>query len=136
MPWLRPEQGPVLRQWAELEELRTCCFAGLVQYGALRVEANEISAKRLVHDLRQIVQVQIVLERELLMTPAARAQMKAVGSGDWMTCWRWRRMRRPSPRSTLRLRRRTSPSPAIRVRINFDRCGGVIARLAFDGVRN
>ena len=82
MPWLRPEQGPVLRQWAELEELRTCCFAGLVQYGALRVEANEISAKRLVHDLRQIVQVQIVLERELLMTPAARAQMKAVGSGE------------------------------------------------------
>ncbi|MBV8773547.1 MAG: hypothetical protein JO166_14635, partial [Deltaproteobacteria bacterium] len=63
-------------------ELRACCFAGLVHYGALRIEADEISAKRLVHDLRQIVQVQIVLERELLMTPAARAQVRAGGGPD------------------------------------------------------
>src|SRR5437763_8770453 len=84
MPWLRREHGPVLRQWAELEELRACCFAGLVHYGVLHndAETHQLSVRRLAHDLRQIVQVQIVLERELLMTPAARAQMKAVGSGE------------------------------------------------------
>jgi len=55
-----------------------------VHYGVLHddPETHQLSVKRLVHDLRQIVQVQIVLERELLMTPAARAQMKAVGSGE------------------------------------------------------
>jgi hypothetical protein len=77
MPWLRDEHLPLLRQWAELEILRRCAFAGIVQHGLLseNQETREVSVKRLVHDHRQIAQTQLMFQRELGMTPLGRAQL-------------------------------------------------------------
>jgi len=78
MPWLRDEHLPLLRQWAELAITRRAAFAGIVQTGLLSVDekTREMSFKRLVHDHRQIAQAQLVFQRELMMTPLAKAQLR------------------------------------------------------------
>jgi hypothetical protein len=76
MPWLKDEDVPAVRQWAELETIRRCALAGIVQGGVLSTKDGEVSVKRLVHDLRQLALAQLIFERELGMTPLARAQLK------------------------------------------------------------
>ena len=80
-PWLREENLPTLRKWAELEVIRRSAFAGiLASDGGIVFKAdrktNELSLKRLVDDHRKLVMSQLVVERELMMTPAARAQLQ------------------------------------------------------------
>jgi hypothetical protein len=82
MPWLLEEHLPLLRQWAELEIIRRAAFAGLVQNGVLRIEDNEVSVKRLVHDHRQIAQTQLMFQRELGMTPLVRMQLGEGKQGE------------------------------------------------------
>src|SRR5689334_10224076 len=76
--WLRDENLPTLRKWAELEVIRRAAFAGIVRSGALSEdqEKRELSVKRLVDDHRKLTMSQLVLERELLMTPASRGQLR------------------------------------------------------------
>lgn len=80
--WLREENLPTLRKWAELEVVRRAAFVGIVQSSeksgsilSINLKKQEISIKRLVDDWRKLAMGQLVYERELLMTPAARAQL-------------------------------------------------------------
>ena len=79
MAWLREENLPTLRKWAELEVIRRAAFAGIVQDGVFSTnqETGESSLRRLVDDHRKLTMSQLVLERELLMTPAAHAQLSS-----------------------------------------------------------
>ena len=79
MPWLRPEHKPLVCRWAEFEIIIRCAFAGIAQHGLFGTDPQDIGVKRLVHDYRQLVQTQTVIERELLMTPSARTQISGDG---------------------------------------------------------
>src|SRR5229473_1020728 len=73
MPWLEPSDMPACRAWAEMEYL-----AGQV-YAVLRagIFNQKGETRRLLDDYRKLRQTQIVLSRELGMTPAARMALKA-----------------------------------------------------------
>jgi len=75
MPWLEPSDMPACRAWAEMEYL-----AGQV-YAVLRagIFNQKGETRRLLDDYRKLRQTQIVLSRELGMTPAARMALKASG---------------------------------------------------------
>jgi hypothetical protein len=75
MAWLRDEHIPTLRKWAEHKVIRRAAFAGIVQNSVIHADlkAGEVRVHRLVHDYRQLAQTQLLFERELGMTPAARA---------------------------------------------------------------
>ena len=90
MPWIRAEHFPTLRKWAELELIRLAVFNAITQLSPnapgtvssmVRVDARTRDAGliRLVDDYRKLGMSQLILERELLMTPATRAQLD---SGD------------------------------------------------------
>jgi hypothetical protein len=86
MPWIRGEYLPVVRKWCELELLRLAAFNAITQLspkergrlsGVVRVDkqTHEAGLIRLVDDYRKLCQTQLMFERELGMTPLARAQL-------------------------------------------------------------
>jgi hypothetical protein len=77
MPWLEPSDMPAARAWAELEYLAGQVYAALRGFGVLNREGE---ARRLLDDYRKLRQTQVVLARELGMTPAARMAIKANGT--------------------------------------------------------
>jgi hypothetical protein len=77
MPWLEPSDFPTMRAWAELEILAGQVYAALRGFGVLNREGE---ARRLLDDYRKLRQTQVVLARELGMTPAARMAIKANGT--------------------------------------------------------
>jgi Phage terminase, small subunit len=79
LPWLEPADGPAVRAWCELEYLCGQVYAALRAYGVLN-KAQE--ARRLLDDYRKLRQTQIVLSRELGMTPASRMAIKASGTNS------------------------------------------------------
>ncbi|MBV8847377.1 MAG: hypothetical protein JO307_31595, partial [Bryobacterales bacterium] len=78
MPWIRGEHLPTLRKWCEMELIRLAAFSAITQDGILSVDrkTKDIGARRLVDDYRKLAMSQMVIERELLMTPASRAQLR------------------------------------------------------------
>jgi hypothetical protein len=76
MPWIEPSDWPACRAWAEMEFLASQVYAALRGFGVLN-RAGE--ARRLLGDYRMLRQTQVVLSRELGMTPAARMAIKASG---------------------------------------------------------
>jgi hypothetical protein len=79
LPHLRDEHLPLVRKWAELEVIRRAAFAGIVQGGSILsvdLKTRDVSVKRLIDDHRKLAMAQLIYERELLMTPAARAQLR------------------------------------------------------------
>ena len=77
-PWLREENLPTLRKWAEIEVIRRAAFAGILTDGIVfkkDAKTKEISLKRLVDEHRKLCMSQAVLEEMLLMTPRSRAQL-------------------------------------------------------------
>jgi hypothetical protein len=77
MPWLEPSDMPAARAWAEFEYLAGQVYAALRGFGVLNREGE---ARRLLDDYRKLRQTQVVLARELGMTPAARMAIKANGT--------------------------------------------------------
>ena len=77
MPWLEPSDAPAVRAWAELEYLAGHVYAALRGFGVLNREGE---ARRLLDDYRKLRQTQVVLARELGMTPAARMAIRANGT--------------------------------------------------------
>ena len=65
----------------ELELIRLAVFSAITRTGLLTIntETREVSVKRLVDDHRKIAMSQLVLERELRMTPLVRAQLQSSG---------------------------------------------------------
>jgi phage terminase small subunit len=76
LPWLEPADGPAVRAWCELEYLCSQTYAALRAFGVVNPRGE---ARRLLDDYRKLRQTQIVLSRELGMTPAARMAIKASG---------------------------------------------------------
>ncbi|MBV8772076.1 MAG: hypothetical protein JO166_07080 [Deltaproteobacteria bacterium] len=74
MPWLEDSDIAVCRAWAELEILSQRVYAELRERGVINSEGD---ARRLLDDYRKLRSTQIVLSRELAMTPAARIAIKA-----------------------------------------------------------
>jgi hypothetical protein len=77
MLWLEDSDLPVCRAWAELEVLSSRVYAELRDHGTINSAGD---ARRLLDDYRKLRATQIVLSRELGMTPAARIAIKATGS--------------------------------------------------------
>jgi hypothetical protein len=77
MPWLEPSDFPTVRAWAELEILAGQVYAALRGFGVLNREGE---TRRLLDDYRKLRQTQVVVARELGMTPAARMAIKASGT--------------------------------------------------------
>jgi hypothetical protein len=79
MPWIRPEHVPVVRLFAEQDEIRRAMISYLIQLGendVVHVDKNkDLAARRLVNDVRLITQKQLNLANALLMTPASRSQV-------------------------------------------------------------
>jgi hypothetical protein len=77
MPWIRGEQLPTLRKWCEMELIRLAVFSAIREAGVLCLNqgARDVGTRRLVDDFRKLAMSQLVLERALLMTPAAKAQL-------------------------------------------------------------
>jgi phage terminase small subunit len=76
MPWLEPADAPTVRAWCELEYLAGQVYAALRALGTVNKQGE---TRRLVDDYRKLRQTQIVLSRELGMTPASRMAIKASG---------------------------------------------------------
>jgi hypothetical protein len=74
MDWLQDSDLPVARQWADLEVLRNAIVSVLEQDG---VTNNTGVPHRLLTELRWITNSQLFYSRDLGMTPAARAAIKA-----------------------------------------------------------
>lgn len=77
LTWLEPSDFPAVRAWAELEVLATQVFA-VLRAGSVVNAAGE--GKRLLDDYRKLRLAQMVISRELGMTPAARMALKASGT--------------------------------------------------------
>jgi hypothetical protein len=75
MPWLEPSDFPACRAWAELETLAAEVYSALRTARVLNVDGD---ARRLLDDYRKLRQTQVVLSRELGMTPAARLSLKSI----------------------------------------------------------
>src|ERR1035437_9759881 len=74
LTWLEPSDYPAVRAWAELEYLAGQVYAAL-RAGSVVNAAGE--GKRLLDDYRKLRLAQMVISRELGMTPAARMALKA-----------------------------------------------------------
>jgi hypothetical protein len=73
MPWLEPSDYPAVRAWVEMEYLSNQVYAALASMGVLNRQSE---ARRLLSEYRQLRATQVVLVRELGMTPLSRATMK------------------------------------------------------------
>jgi hypothetical protein len=74
LPWLEMSDRPTVRAWAQLEILSDMVYEDLRQRGVLNEEGQ---ACRLLDDYRKLRATQVILSRELGMTPAARMAIKA-----------------------------------------------------------
>jgi hypothetical protein len=79
MPWLSDADIPACRGWAELEILSATCFAWLTRMNVLNPEGEP---RRLLSEFRQLRQAQLSYERELAMTPLARASLKSAATSS------------------------------------------------------
>jgi hypothetical protein len=77
MPWLEESDLPACRAWAELEILGAIVFTELASNGPLTPERE---GRRLLDDYRRMRSTQLLYEKELGMTPAARMAIKASGT--------------------------------------------------------
>ena len=77
MPWLEPSDLPMARGWAELEVLAGMVYAHLHSVGVID---NRGESRRLLDDYRKLRATQVVLSRELGLSPAARMAIKASGT--------------------------------------------------------
>jgi hypothetical protein len=79
MPWIRDQDIPTLRSWAQLEVIKAAAFAGIVHAGVITTTGKDgvkdVQVRRLVHDFRQLALAQLAFETQLGMTPASRAQI-------------------------------------------------------------
>jgi hypothetical protein len=73
LPWLGIEDEPAIRGWAQLEVLATLVFADLRTRGIVNAQGEP---RRLVTEFRHLRQAQLAYERELGMTPSARAALR------------------------------------------------------------
>jgi hypothetical protein len=78
LPWLTSADAPCLRAWCEFEFLAGQVYAALRALGVLN-KAQE--ARRLLDDYRHLRLAQVVLARELGLTPAARQALKVGSDG-------------------------------------------------------
>jgi hypothetical protein len=78
MPWLEPSDVPAARAWCELEVVSGQVYAALRLQG---VVTREGEGRRLLDDYRKLRATQVVLSRELGMTPASRIAIKAGSTG-------------------------------------------------------
>jgi hypothetical protein len=72
MPWLSEADRPTVRSWAELEIITSDVFNNLMREGILQKDESG-NPRQLLTVYRQLKQTQLTYEKELLMTPAARA---------------------------------------------------------------
>jgi hypothetical protein len=72
MHWLTDADRATVRSWAELEIITSQAFNNLVGEGILQKDKSR-NPRRLLTDYRQLKMTQLAYEKELLMTPAARA---------------------------------------------------------------
>jgi len=79
MPWLQPSDMPTLRGWAQVQILADQVYAILRAAGPVKKDGE---ARRLLHDFRQLRLAQLQHERELGMTPSARAALKTSGTRE------------------------------------------------------
>jgi phage terminase small subunit len=77
MLWLEESDLPVARAWAEMEVLASQTYAALRVMGVINKQGE---ARHLLDDYRKLRQTQIVLARELGLTPAARVATQASGT--------------------------------------------------------
>jgi hypothetical protein len=76
MPWLKPEDTPLCRSWAQFEFLGDQVYAGLRADGVLNGQGE---SRRLLDDFRRLRLAQATLAAELGMSPGARTRLKAGG---------------------------------------------------------
>jgi hypothetical protein len=74
MPWLQPSDIPAARRWAQLDVMIEMGHAMLRRDGLLNQDQEP---RRLLSDVRCLMQTQLMYARELGMTPLARLQIKA-----------------------------------------------------------
>ncbi len=74
MPWLEEVDLPAARAWAQFEVLADQVYAWLRASSVVNAKGE---GKRLLHDFRQLRQTQLEFARQLGMTPASRAALKA-----------------------------------------------------------
>lgn len=72
MTWLMDSDVPAVRAWSELEIIGASVFADLVMNGLTNSQGDP---RRLLGEYRMLRQTQLAYERELGMTPAARAAL-------------------------------------------------------------
>jgi len=73
-PWLERSDIHVMRRFAELELLASAAYA---QLRARPVADDEGRSRRLLDDYRRLVALQVVVARELGLSPAARQAIRA-----------------------------------------------------------
>jgi hypothetical protein len=83
MPWLGPSDIPAVRAWAEADVIGAALFASIQKAGAVREIEGDVIARRVVNDWRQIKLLQLAYEKELGMTPVARAQLTTSKQPDF-----------------------------------------------------
>src|SRR5581483_3675240 len=76
MSWLEDADVPAMRAWAEMELLAAKVYAELKKGGVVNEHGE---GRRLLDVYRRLRGTQIVLSRELGLTPASRALIKATG---------------------------------------------------------
>ena len=76
-PWLEASDFPAVRAWSEMEYLSNQVYAALASMGVLNRQGE---ARRLLSEYRQLRATQVMLARELGLTPAARMALKATGT--------------------------------------------------------
>lgn len=72
LPWLEPSDDAACRAWCELEILSAHVFADIVKNGATTASGDP---RRLLSEYRGLRGLQLTYERELGMTPSARAAL-------------------------------------------------------------
>jgi phage terminase small subunit len=75
MPWIQELDIPTCLAWAELEVLAQRVYMELRDQGVINRKGDP--RRRLLDDYRRLRSTQIVLSRELGMTPIARQTLKA-----------------------------------------------------------
>jgi len=83
LPYLTEQDVPCCRGWAEAELIGAALFAAIMKDGAtFKTEGGDIAARRVVNDWRAMKLLQLAYERELGLTPAARATLRAATKGQ------------------------------------------------------
>jgi hypothetical protein len=72
MSWLAPSDDPACRAWAECEILASHVFGDLVRNG---LTTDQDEPRRLLSEYRGLRSLQLAYEKELGMTPSARAAL-------------------------------------------------------------